>query len=319
MPYIVREGDPLPWFQGTSDALGSLIDVAMRDRQSNQAAARDEAAFGRQRQAAGEDYTRNRAAAKEDYTTRQADENTRDLRNFGQQRDLIGMRQQYETEQANRARTEDADAATTLAPMLNLPVEAPMAGGAAGPGPMANYGKMGTKGVLAIAQNQRALADDQRMSDQNAAMQAERMADNERQDAALQGTGDYQKQVLELRRKQMENAARGGAATAYKPSPVQVQNAQNAEKQSAYYAGLARSWQTNEKARDQMIAQGQTLENLVAQAQLWQMRASAALEQPEQDPSQQPVQSGAAYPPDVLTEEDRAEYDALRAEESGGF
>lgn len=218
MPYIVREGDPLPWFQGTSDALGSLIDVAMRDRQSNQAAARDEAAFGRQRQAAGEDYTRNRAAAKEDYTTRQADENTRDLRNFGQQRDLIGMRQQYETEQANRARTEDADAATTLAPMLNLPVEAPMAGGAAGPGPMANYGKMGTKGVLAIAQNQRALADDQRQGvalEQRAGTAAE-LADYRNRSLGLreqgmQGTQDYRNQMLGLSADRLAEMKRGAA------------------------------------------------------------------------------------------------------------
>ena len=120
---------------------------------------------------------------------------------LGRQRDTANFERSRAATLADTEskRKMDAQQAAALAQAGGLPVEQAMPEGVQGPGPMMDYGQVGTEGVG------RLLAD-RRMRDQNAAMMQERAIDNERQDRGLeirQQTGasaeDYRNRLFELR------------------------------------------------------------------------------------------------------------------------
>lgn len=119
--------------------------------------------------------------------------------------------------------------------------------------------------------------------EERAAAQAQ--ANKERDDArareALLGTQRYREEMLNLRK--------NPPAPKYQPTPQQRQEASNAERQAAYYESLARSWQTSKEARKQLEANGMTYDMLLGQAQVWRLRASEQLAQPETEADSVPT------------------------------
>jgi hypothetical protein len=120
---------------------------------------------------------------------------------LGRQRDTANFERSRAATLADTEskRKMDAQQAAALAQAGGLPVEQAMPEGVQGPGPMMDYGQVGTEGVGR-------LLTDRRMRDQNAAMAQERMIDNERADRGLeirQQTGesaeDYRNRLLDLR------------------------------------------------------------------------------------------------------------------------
>ena len=102
MPYLVKEGDPAPWFTGTTNALGGLADMALRDAD---AARRERLAIqSEQRQVADQ-----QARMVQEQQFRQA----MDATNFGQQKELAALSDQYvgrrqEADDARRVKAEEA-------------------------------------------------------------------------------------------------------------------------------------------------------------------------------------------------------------------
>ncbi len=112
---------------------------------------------------------------------------------LGRQRDTANFERSRAATLADTEskRKTDAQQAAALAQAGGLPVEQAMPEGVQGPGPIMDYGQVGTEGVG------RLLAD-RRMRDQNAAMMQERAIDNERADKRL--ALDEQKIEASLRR-----------------------------------------------------------------------------------------------------------------------
>jgi hypothetical protein len=258
MPYIVREGDPLPWFQGTSNALGSLMDLAMNDRRNAQGAAREEAQYGRQRQASAEDFTRNRAAQQEDYATRRADENARDLRNFGQTKELQGQaqtfqqqlaeaRRQQELADVERKRSEDLSQGEEFLRASGLAEEVP--GSILFQNPPTQVPKLGLEASKALAANKR-------MMEQSQMSAAEREADNQRLAAIAAETARHNRatEALRSRSKPMQ-------------PPEQKAAAENAGRYLTMYQTMLRSFLSNPEAKKKLTNEGWSEEMLRARIQ----------------------------------------------------
>lgn len=275
----------------------------------------------------------------------------RDERNFSQQKELQGLSQTFAKQQAeagraaslaenDRKRAEDAAQAAALAQAGGLPVEASMPEGVQGPGQMIDYGKVGTQGVGQ-------LIGDRRMRDQNAAKVNENQIDNQRADARL-----------EMDRKRVEAlAARtGGRLTPegrseaiqnmvaeYGLSPEQAErrlslvetklmatsqvmpDQTGVKAESRLAEGAVRELrqqrtrlETNAEARAVYADNFGIAENEVDQHITNRINAAAAsMRKQPAAPTQAPA-AARQYPADVVTEQDRAEYDALLAEQGAG-
>lgn len=237
---------------------------------------------------------------------------------------------QYATRRADivaeqlRKQQLDTEQARALAGAGGLPAEQSMPEGVAGPGAVMDYGKVGTEGVGR-------LLNDRRVRDQNAATNADRMADNERDAAKFEhkaGTdaeiaayrekllaqrGQQFDQTIGLRAKDLAEKERANRAnesaranTGQKLTPEQKIKLDQWDRELENLYMLRK----DKKKRD---AEGWTTQQVLdeianAEAEQRSILQSAA-------PAQQPTRQ---YPPDVLTEQDRAEYDALLAEQAGG-
>ena len=286
MPYIVREGDPLPWFQSTSNALGSLIDVAMNDRRNAQGAAREEAQYGRQRQASAEDFTRNREAQQADYATRRTDENARDLRNFGQTKELQGQsqafqqqlaeaRRQQEMADAEQKRTQDLAQGEEFLRASGLAQEVP--GSMLFENPPTQVPRLGLEASKALAANKR-------MMEQNAAMMQERAIDNERMNRGLTQRGQQFDQTQGFRERQFAeqlraNQAREAQAVA-KLSPMDQAKVKDWDDEISYLYRLlddpetAKKPQRGESIRQQIEAASQQKRSIIERAMVSRPQAA---------------------------------------------
>lgn len=202
MPYLVKEGDPAPWFTGTINSLGGLADMALRDAD----AARRERLMiqSEQRQAA-------------DQTARmQADQQFRremDQTNYGQQVQLSRLNDQQQNQRMNVADQRKAEEEAkklqqdqTDARSLQgfaeaaglLPREAAMPEGVAGPGsrlPLLNRPEDARTAISAYGQQQG-----------RQATAADKEADNARQAEQFDQRQTVAQQRLELDRQRLDMA-----------------------------------------------------------------------------------------------------------------
>lgn len=222
MPYLVKEGDPAPWFTGTINSLGGLADMAMRDAD---AARRERLAIQADQRAAAE----QRARMAEDQQFRRE----MDAANFGQQKELAALYDQYlgkrqAADDARRMTAEEARLAAknaqdqTDAQSLQgfaeasglLPAQANMPEGVAGPGPRLP--------ALNRPEDVRTVITAQGQQQARAATQADREADNLRLQTAQDQRAEYQRQQLEIARQRAEAYLQSVLAKGTPPSEEDI-------------------------------------------------------------------------------------------------